>query len=340
MKRLLFLLLIPCLSLNAQEWTEFAFYIDLVTSSSNLPDPNQDEEEWFINKRYGSQNLVDGNNATAWVEGAEGSGVGEFIYFVLPDSSRFINVYNGYCKSKSLWEQNNRVKRMKVTYHVGINAEGFVTEIADVYKALQFPSEFYIDLEDAISLQTFLIPFNDADLKTFGQQVVEGFNREYDIPIRKIYNILRFEIVDVYKGTKYDDTCISEFYFRSEYSPDYQKSVYDNVEKVYIDPTNDSRVLIDTPLQRGIMLLEDNDSVLQISEVSSDNVWVTIIRMPKELGVGRTETEYLLLNTRLSRVMNKDIEKLTGKQLYGPFFINNQGGETVLEYIDGEFLIR
>ncbi len=65
--------------------------------------------------RYGPANLFDGNLATAWVPGTENSGIGESVYFELHENASTINIYNGYGKSQSLFEKNNRVKEIKLS---------------------------------------------------------------------------------------------------------------------------------------------------------------------------------------------------------------------------------
>lgn len=71
---------------------------------------------------------IDGRVRTAWVEGVAGQGIGEYVTFVFPDSSEYFpmdsvnlngfRIMNGYCKSQETWEQNSRVKILKV-YHNG-----------------------------------------------------------------------------------------------------------------------------------------------------------------------------------------------------------------------------
>lgn len=60
---------------------------------------------------YYPSNAVDGKRTTAWIEGVDGPGVGEWIRF---DFDREINLHRiliqpGYFKSPSIWSQNNRL---------------------------------------------------------------------------------------------------------------------------------------------------------------------------------------------------------------------------------------
>jgi hypothetical protein len=60
---------------------------------------------------YSPSFLVDGNLATAWIEGVRGEGVGQWVRF---DFGRAVTlkkivVYPGYFKNESIWAKNNRL---------------------------------------------------------------------------------------------------------------------------------------------------------------------------------------------------------------------------------------
>ena len=70
---------------------------------------------------YGAQNLFAGSTASAWVEGRDGSGVGEWITIEF-DGMRVvksITVRNGYQKSSDIFRKNNRVRQLRVTFSQG-----------------------------------------------------------------------------------------------------------------------------------------------------------------------------------------------------------------------------
>lgn len=60
---------------------------------------------------YGYNHLTDEDPMTAWVEGSEGFGVGDWFDVV---ASSVNMMYNGYQSSISSWENNSRVKKFKV----------------------------------------------------------------------------------------------------------------------------------------------------------------------------------------------------------------------------------
>ena len=70
---------------------------------------------------YGPTNLLDGDLATAWNEGAEGPGVGEWVRFEFsqPVVLARLEVANGYQKDDERFFGNIRVKTFKLEYSNG-----------------------------------------------------------------------------------------------------------------------------------------------------------------------------------------------------------------------------
>jgi len=120
---------------------------------------------------YKAENMADGNIATAWAEGADGAGIGEWIKFgfATPKKIKAINILAGYAKTETVYFNNNRVKEMKVIFSDGEAQTANLTESKD--------------------FQRILI---DRDRPT---------------------QFVKLEIRDVYRGRKFDDTCISEIDF-------------------------------------------------------------------------------------------------------------------------------
>lgn len=70
---------------------------------------------------YDPSNAIDGNKATAWIEGADGPGWGEWIRF---EFDREINLHRililpGYFKSPAIWARNNRISGASVSFSDG-----------------------------------------------------------------------------------------------------------------------------------------------------------------------------------------------------------------------------
>jgi len=133
---------------------------------------------------YGPKNAHDLNYKTAWVEGASGYGIGEYLrYDFSPESPRInkIIVVNGYVKSQSAWENNSRVKKLRMYLN-------------DMPYAI-------LNLKDERLASAFEIePIGNAN------------REELKLSQAKPWSI-KFEILDIYKGKKYDDVAITEIYF-------------------------------------------------------------------------------------------------------------------------------
>ncbi len=134
---------------------------------------------------YEPQNAHDLNYKNAWVEGVDGYGIGEYLLYTFEAVSPRITeiiIVNGYVKSKSAWENNSRVKKLKVY----INDKPYAI----------------LNLKDVRGSQSFKVePIGNSD------------REDWNVLKNKPDWTLKFEILDVYKGLKYDDVAISEIYF-------------------------------------------------------------------------------------------------------------------------------
>ena len=74
---------------------------------------------------YGPRNLTDGNDKTAWVEGSDGQGLGEFIVleFNSERGVRGLTIRNGYDKSPDIFTKNSRVKDIELRFSSGDSIE-------------------------------------------------------------------------------------------------------------------------------------------------------------------------------------------------------------------------
>ena len=88
-------------------------HIEQVRATSTLKS-NKDND-------YVAENVCDGDEDTAWVEGKAGDGIGEYIKLKLEEETivHGIKVSNGYYKNSDLYYRNNRVKKVKLTFSDG-----------------------------------------------------------------------------------------------------------------------------------------------------------------------------------------------------------------------------
>lgn len=151
--------------------------LDTQTASSELK--GQGDNTYF------AKNAHDLSYETAWVEGAPGYGIGEFLeYHIKPENPRIteIIIVNGYVKSDNTWKNNSRVRKLKMY-------------IDDKPYAI-------LELEDTKAEQHFKVdPIGYADRQNFEHlKNKPGFT-------------LKFKIEEVYRGLKWEDTAITEIYF-------------------------------------------------------------------------------------------------------------------------------
>ncbi len=133
---------------------------------------------------YGANNAHDLNYKTAWVEGVSGYGIGETLTYKFPPQTARVTdiiIVNGYVKSLKSWKANSRVKKLKMYLN-------------DKPIAI-------LNLKDSRQEQTF----------TFEPMGVSERD-DLDELRKKPWWSITFEIMDVYKGDKYEDTVIAEIY--------------------------------------------------------------------------------------------------------------------------------
>src|ERR1043166_5440696 len=145
--------------------------VDRYCVSSVLPrDPN-------VNRfNYGPESLFDNADNTAWVEGGDGQGIGEWIVVEF-DGLRLvkdIQIRNGYNKDQSIYEKNSRVKELRVEFS---EREKKVAHLKDT------PSQQSIELPTGKPLHAYWV---------------------------------KFTIESVYPEIKFEDTAISELHIVSE----------------------------------------------------------------------------------------------------------------------------
>lgn len=145
--------------------------------------------------RYAADNVVIQDRRGTWSEGVEGPGIGESLTYRqsctygtnnkwealtydnrAPELDGFMRyseicIVNGYAKTRETWKQNGRVKKL-------------LLYVEDRPYA-------YLELADTIQPQYFELP--EDDIKVINGGMLEA----------------RFEILEVYPGSVYEDTCLT-----------------------------------------------------------------------------------------------------------------------------------
>ncbi|HPA62388.1 MAG TPA: hypothetical protein PLM72_01800 [Spirochaetota bacterium] len=146
---------------------------------------------------YKPENLIDAGYSTAWAEGVSGQGINESINIKFKDSSniKIISILNGYQKTAETYFNNSRIKKVKLEMLISSNGVS-KTEIRE------------IELKDHIR-DDFTPVFQyeyDQNIRNPRQSLITAEDFDYEYSIKSV----KITILEVYPGTKYEDTCISE----------------------------------------------------------------------------------------------------------------------------------
>lgn len=125
---------------------------------------------------YEGENAHDFNHESVWA--TKGKGIGESLTYTFEGKCpriTTVKILNGHVKSESVWRANSRVKKLRMYY----NGKPYAI----------------LALQDSRTLQCF-------DVGTLGYHDLD-----------KPDWTLKFEILEVYPGSKHEDTVIAELYF-------------------------------------------------------------------------------------------------------------------------------
>lgn len=174
--------------------------------------------------RYGPEKALDGNPATAWVEGGAGPGIGESYYFAVTEFPEELEFVNGYALNPDLFARNHRVAELRVRVFAAVQVSGFATELAEMLDARSISEERSVELADCMQRQRVQLPFDTTRLRRemkafrtssairaweFPQAAEMGLEGDEGLP-RSFRYVLRLEIAEVYRGTTWEDTCLAE----------------------------------------------------------------------------------------------------------------------------------
>ena len=103
--------------------------------------------------KYGSTNLGDTNSATWWAEGSESDGIGEYILMTIPENITSLKIRNGYQKNESIYNANNRPKKLELTLYATYEPSGYVTETHNGFFISEPLSTTKIEVADKFGFQ-------------------------------------------------------------------------------------------------------------------------------------------------------------------------------------------
>jgi len=184
------------------DYVELCDYRTLAGATSSLKDKKKPQ-------KYMPDKALDGKLNTTWVEGRKGDGIGEKIAFKVPPGKTKIRIIPGFA-IKKYFSKNNRVKKARLTIFYARNyfdggtyckTKEFAATLACFYGQDRIFDE-EITFKDSMEFQEFTIP-----------AVIKHGKPPAGIKYQKGY-VGVLEILEVYKGSKWKDTCISEIQFK------------------------------------------------------------------------------------------------------------------------------
>lgn len=289
--------------------------------------------------KYPSVNLFDGFLKTCWVAGSANKNRHSVLYIKVPDEippeRLILNIFSGYGKSRKLYRANARPEKIKISLLAACNPEGYSTEVVDNYLTEKYPLDKQIVLADTFGVQSFPLHFNKKDLLGFQDKYLKKCKLSVKgdtMNIRSAF-ILKLEITDVYKGSEYDDICISEIFFNNRFVTAFPDR-YDQVNNVYIK--DEYMLMADYADKKGVLIIKDGSSVFTMVDWEAHSNWAVLHYVESdEAGQGsRIEESYLLIDLKNRKTVNNEFEKCTGISIYAPVLDKNENGETFIDAFD------
>jgi len=158
---------------------------------------------------YDPDNLLDRKYDTCWCP--KGIGINEFIILKIPKGSKGFKITNGVVKSEKLFKENNRIKRLFWALIAERIYESKGEEDNDICNIRKpgMKLKYWIAFQTSLSKDPIILKDNPEPQKIlFSDREYFSWN---DYSLKKTKDVyLVISIMDIYKGTKYNDTCISE----------------------------------------------------------------------------------------------------------------------------------
>ncbi len=269
---------------------------------------------------YPSINLFDGSFKTCWVAGSTKYGSHELFIKLpqeIPLSKLILNIFPGYGKRKDLFYKNARPRTIRISLYAAFHPKAFETEVATLYLISKASRDYFIELTDIPTLQSFPFRLNQEALLTLSKRLQKkcaGFSGKTLESGKNITFvpgfILRLKVEDVYPGTKYDDICISEIFFNNRFVTAYPDK-YRTVENVYI--RDDHTLVADYSDKRGVVILSDDSAVYTLADWPKYTNWILLhyTLASESSETSRQEEYYSLIDLKAGKVVNSEFERCT-----------------------------
>ena len=186
---------------------------------------------------YPPEHVFDGDPGTCWVEAAEGDGAGEWILFTVNRPFEGLRLVNGFARSPGLYDSNGRAREVGLSFVVAFTAPGLVTELDyHLYFATTLKRaaigvddtsepqllEFAISQEEHDELVWEALGRFSADHPQFVKEILKDLGLDQGMAEEELkqhrndvfaafgMSCVRIEILEVYAGARFADTCLSE----------------------------------------------------------------------------------------------------------------------------------
>ncbi len=149
--------------------------------------------------RYCPDRAFDKDIMTSWVEGKKGSGINEKLAFHIKSNINQISILPGFGDLR-YFKMNNRLKKVSLSiYKITMAGATECSEI--VYHIGKRIKTCSLDFRDSMTMQTFNIGIKDVG--KYKEPWESG-----NIVERGYVGVI--EIIEIYPGSKWSDTCIAE----------------------------------------------------------------------------------------------------------------------------------
>ncbi len=291
----------------------FVFLAPICAESVFMPDSACNcEASSSLGEKYSAYNMFDEDISTCWA--AKGS-KNLKLNFLVHSPLETLKIYTGYGKSKKLYFENNRPKKIRVSLSALAGWKDEVTETGRAYSSVLPVWSGVFKLKDKMKWRKIKLKANKSKQSEALKKAVEGLSEEQRKGAIKTF-MVTIELLDVYKGSKYNDTCISEIEpvfsgraksFKSKIrmtkveNPEFVKVPVNEktfveisknedeylfsfkagnskcVNKSFIEEDYDFFAPYSTPVEAGSVKLSKGRSVFLAAESASSGAWETIL---------------------------------------------------------------
>ncbi|TDX44496.1 NADase-type glycan-binding domain-containing protein [Orenia marismortui] len=306
---------------------------------------------------YHPINLIDEDPKTAWIEGVEGDGIGEYLtfYFLRAIDIEGMKILNGYAKSNKLFEVNNRIKALELIINRSQRKTILVDDI-NKEQIINFKAE---------NVRSIKLIIKDIYKAKFDDTALSGIEFLTNIESEKVNGERREEIIKLFNRANFGEN------FRSNQSTKLYLNDLDNKFKECIAPQiirevfaseyppldgagNDLRL---HNLLRAIkrnpnliapvlkVVYDKSDKGLLASESDLEDTYVYTIRMllddnlvalplMKDSGIGYYTTYYNILDLGDTRIVPKFLDKLIETGIWHEFSCDLMPSEILIREKD------